>query len=42
MTDKEIHKIVELVMYFVRTRRNAGSATNEEVFRYVKDKLNNM
>lgn len=40
MSDEDIHRVVELVMYFVRTRRNAGSATNNEVFMYVKDKLN--
>ena len=39
MTDKEIHKIVELVMYFVRTRPNAGSVTNEEEFRHVKQNM---
>ena len=39
MNDKEILRIVELVMYFVRTRRNAGSATNNEVFMYVKQKI---
>lgn len=42
MPDNDIRKIVDLVMFFVRTRRNAGSCTNEEVFRYVKDKLNEM
>jgi hypothetical protein len=40
MSEEDIHRVVELVMYFVRTRRNAGSATNNEVFMYVKDKLN--
>ena len=39
MTDNEIRKVVNLVIYFVRTRNNAAAATNEEVFRYVKSKM---
>ena len=39
MPDNDIRKIVNIVMFFVRTRHNADAATNEEIFRYVKDKL---
>lgn len=40
MTDKEIRKVVSLVMFFVRTRSNARDCTDEDIFLYVKDKLN--
>lgn len=39
MSDKDIHRVVELVMYFVRTRRNASSIPNAEIFHYVKSRL---